>query len=304
MRGDGGRLTRGASLLLLGLCVLWGGNMVAIKVSVQGVAPLFAAGLRSLVAGACVYLWMRARGVPVLPAKGVLLHGLAVGLMFGAEFGFIYLGLKHTLASRSAVLLYTHPFFVALGAHFLLRGDRLTATKAAGLVFAFAGVANLFARDWGPLSLDALPGDLSILLGAALWGATTLYIKRFLAGRALPVQTLFYQLAFSAPVLLLWSALLEDRAWRGLSAAVAVSLFYQCFIVAFLSYIAWFELIERYSVSLVAAFTFFTPVFGVLLSAALLPGEGLRPAVVASLALVCAGMFLVNRAPRPKASGA
>ena len=33
-----------------------------------------------------------------------------------AEFGFIYLGLRYTLASRSAILLYTHPFFVALGA--------------------------------------------------------------------------------------------------------------------------------------------------------------------------------------------
>lgn len=298
-----GRLSRGAVLVLLVLCLLWGANMVAIKVSVRGVAPLFAAGLRSVVAGACVYLWMRARGVPVLPAKGLLRHGLAVGLMFGAEFGFIYLGLRHTLASRSAILLYTHPFFVALGAHALLPGDRLSGAKATGLLLAFAGVASLFAGDWGPVSLQTLPGDLSILLGAALWGATTLYIKRFLSGRALPIQTLFYQLAFSAPVLLAWSALSEDRIWRDPSVGVAASLAYQCFVVAFVSYIAWFELIERYSVSVLSAFTFFTPVFGVLLSAALLPGEGLRPAAVASLALVCAGMILVNRAPRRSAAG-
>ncbi|MBI5014831.1 MAG: DMT family transporter [Deltaproteobacteria bacterium] len=296
-----GQLSRGPILVLLVLSLLWGGNMVAIKVSVQGVAPLFAAGLRSLVAGTCVYLWMRVRGVPAFPGRAVLLHGLAVGVMFGAEFGFIYLGLKHTLASRSAILLYTHPFFVAIGAHLLLEGDRLHARKAFGLVLAFAGVATLFARSWGPMSLQTLPGDLSILLGAALWGATTLYIKRFLTGRARPVQTLFYQLAFSAPVLLAWSALMEDRVWGSVTSAVAVSLLYQCFVVAFLSYIAWFELIERYSVSLLAAFTFFTPVFGVFLSAAALPGETLQPALLASLVLVCAGMILVNRPPRQPA---
>lgn len=300
---SGGALPRGAVLVLLALCVLWGGNMVAIKVSVQDVAPLFAAGLRSVVAGACVYLWMRVRGVPVLPAKGLLGHGIAVGVMFGAEFGFIYLGLRHTLASRSAILLYTHPFFVAIGAHFLLQGDRFTVTRVVGLLLAFAGVANLFARDWGPMSLQTLPGDLLILLGAASWGATTLYVKRFLTGRALPVQTLFYQLAFSAPVLLVWSSLMEDRVWRNPSAAAVASLLYQCFVVAFVSYIAWFELIERYNVSLLAAFTFFTPVFGVVLSAVFLPGEALRPALVASLALVCAGMALVNRAPRRSAPG-
>jgi drug/metabolite transporter (DMT)-like permease len=277
--------------------------MVAIKVSVAGVAPLFSAGLRSAVAAACVWLWMWARGVPLLPAgrRELLRHGIAVGVLFGLEFGFIYLGLRYTLASRSAILLYTHPFFVALGAHFLLAGDRLHAGKAGGLLLAFAGVASLFARDWGPVTLQTLPGDLSILLGAALWGATTLYIKRYLAGRAQPLQVLFYQLAFSAPVLLAASALLEDRAWTAFSPAIGVSLFYQCFVVAFLSYIAWFELIERYSVSLLAAFTFFTPIFGVFLSIAFLPGEELRPTLALSLALVCAGMILVNR-PAPSSA--
>ncbi len=295
-----GQLPRGAVLVLLILCILWGGNMVAIKVSVTGVAPVFSAGLRSVVAGLCVWLWMRARGVPLFPPgrRAVLGHGLAVGLLFGLEFGFIYLGLRHTQASRAAILLYTHPFFVALGAHLFLSGDRVHPAKAGGLVLAFAGVASLFAHGWGPTSPETVAGDLSVLLGAALWGATTLYIKRFLVGRAVPLQVLFYQLAFSAPVLLVWSAFLEDRVWLGVTPVVAVSLAYQCFVVAFVSYIVWFEMIERYSVSLLAAFTFFTPVFGVILSIVLLPGEELRATLLVALALVCTGMVLVNRPPR------
>ncbi|NTU59460.1 MAG: DMT family transporter [Deltaproteobacteria bacterium] len=289
-----------AVLLLLFLSLLWGANMVAIKVSVQGVAPAFAAALRSVVAAACVYLWMKVRGVPVFPAPGLARHGVAVGVLFGLEFGCIYLGLRYTLASRSAILLYTHPFIVALGAHLFLHGDRLHARKATGLVLAFCGIVLLFARRWGPVSASTLPGDLLILLGAVAWGSTTLYIKRYLAGRVAPVQALFYQLFYSAPVLFAWSLLTESRLLYGdLSTRVVVSLAYQCVVVAFASYLAWFELVERYSVSLLAAFTFFTPVFGVLLSALLLPGEALGPTVLASLALVCVGMVLVNRAPAP-----
>lgn len=291
----GRHLPGAAILLLVFLSFLWGANIVAIKWSVRGVAPVFAAALRSTVASALVYLWMRLRRVPVSPSAGLLRHGAVVGVLFGLEFGCIYLGLRFTLASRSAILLYTHPFFVAAGAHLFLAGDRVRPRKAVGLALAFLGVVLLFARRWGPMTAQTLPGDLLVLAGAGAWAATTLYIKKHLAGRAAPIQTLFYQLAFSAPVLFLWSFLQEDRLWHGFSATVGLALAYQCVVVAFASYLAWFELVDRYSVSVLAAFTFFTPVFGVLLSAALLPGETLEATALASLFLVCCGMVLVNR---------
>jgi len=287
-----------AVALLLLLCGLWGANMAAIKVGSRGMAPMFLAGFRSMVASLCLLVWMRLRGIRVFPSRALFLHGLAAGLLFGVEFGCIYLGLTFTTASRGYVLLYTQPFFVALGAHFFLAGDRLDLGRSVGLVLAFAGVAVLFARGWGETSLTTLPGDLLLLLGGALWGATTLYIKRFLAGRAVPLQTLFYQLAFSAPLLFLFSLALEDRVWFGFSPAVGVALFYQCIVVAFLSYLLWFELIHRYPVSLLAAFTFFTPVFGALISGVLILGEPLTAGIVLSLSLVTAGMFLVNRPAR------
>lgn len=291
------RLPLPTVLTLLLLCVLWGANLAAIKIGARGMAPVAMAALRSVVAAACLYAWMRIRGVPIAPDRRTLGHGLVVGLVFGLEFCFIYTGLRFTLASRGYVFLYTQPFFTALGAHFLLHGDRLGPARVAGLVLAFAGVAVLFADNWGETTVRTLPGDLLLLLGAAMWAATTLYIKRFLAPRAVALQTLFYQLAFSAPLLAALSLVLEDRVWLGGSGPVYAALFYQCIVVAFLSYLVWFELIHRHPVSLLAAFTFFTPVFGALISGVLLLGEPLTGTMLASLGLVIAGMFLVNRHP-------
>jgi drug/metabolite transporter (DMT)-like permease len=296
MRGR--NLPLGAVALLLFLCCLWGGNMAAIKVGSRGLAPIFLSGFRSLVAAVCLLVWMRIRGIRVFPNRSLFYHGLATGLLFGGEFACIYLGLKFTLASRGYILLYTQPFFVALGAHFFLHDDRLDLARSAGLVLAFAGVAVLFARGWGETSLKTLPGDLLLLLGGALWGATTLYIKRFLTGRAVPLQTLYYQLAFSAPVLFGLSFLMEDRIWYGFSTAIGIAVFYQCIVVAFLSYLLWFELIHRYPVSLLAAFTFFTPISGAVISGVLILGEPISHGIVLSLALVTLGMFLVNRPAR------
>jgi len=287
--------------ILLVLAVIWGANMAIIKIGARELPPLLMAALRSAVASACLYVWIKAKRISLFPSVNVLVHGIVVGLLFGTEFAFIYVGLQHTLASRTYVLLYTTPFFVAVGAHFLLEGDRLNPWKTAGLVFAFAGVVTLFMKDMGSLSLDTLPGDLMIVIGGILWASTTIYLKKYLAHQTVPLQTLFYQVFFSAPLLFLMSVALEDPILSGFSFVTGLSVFYQCIIVAFISYLLWFELIHRYPVSLLHAFSFFTPVFGVFLSGILILGELVSPNLFLALALVSLGMILVNKRPRAKA---
>lgn len=287
-----------ATLLILAL--IWAANMAIIKLGARELAPLFMAGLRSLVASACLYVWMKAKGIPIFPSRIVVLHGIVVGMFFGSEFGFIYVGLQHTLASRTYVLVYTAPFFAALGAHVFLEGDRLNAWKATGLVLAFAGVVSLFIRDLASFSISALPGDLMALAAGALWAATTVYLKKYLAHRTVPLQTLFYQVFFSAPLLLLISLALEDPILSGFSFVTGFSVFYQCIVVAFISYLVWFELIHRHPVSLLHAFSFFTPVFGVFLSGILILGELMTLNLVLALTLVSLGMILVNKRPRAR----
>lgn len=287
--------------ILLLLALTWGSNWAVVKITFRELEPLFMAGLRSLVASLCLYIWMRAKGIPVFPSKSILLHGIVVGLLFGLEFGLLYVGLEYTLASRMYVLLYTAPFFVAIGAHFFLKGDRLNPWKAAGLVLAFIGVVALFSRELGSLTFSALPGDILALSAGLVWAATTLYVKKYLAHQAVALQTLFYQVFFSAPPLFLMSLLLEDPTFSKLSLFGGLSMFYQCIIVAFLSYLLWFELIHRYPVSLLHGFSFFTPVFGVFLSGALILGEVIGPNLIVALILVSVGMVLVNHQPKAKA---
>ena len=278
--------------------------MAIIKVGARELAPLFMAGLRSVVASVCLYIWLKAKGIRVFPSTSVLVHGIVIGLLFGSEFAFIYVGLQYTLASRTYVLVYTAPFFVALGAHFFLKGDRLNAWKALGLILAFVGVLSLFMKDLGSFSTSTLPGDLMALTAGALWGATTVYLKKYLSYRTLPLQTLFYQVFFSAAPLFLMSFILEDPVVSGFSFVTGFSVFYQCIIVAFISYLVWFELIHRYPVSLLHAFSFFTPVFGVFLSGALILGELMSLRLIVALSLVSLGLVLVNRQVESKVSKA
>ncbi|MCX8117659.1 MAG: DMT family transporter, partial [Desulfobacterota bacterium] len=177
--------------------------------------------------------------------------------------------------------------------HFFLKGDRLTLLKALGLVIAFSGLVVVFYGKPKAANPHMLLGDLLEIAAGILWGATTLYIKRFMAGKVEPIHTFLYQLFFSIPILFGLSLLLEPNPIGRISPAVLGSLFYQSVIVAFLSYFVWFKLIHEYSVSRLSAFTFFTPVFGVL-SGVLFMGEEFTVSLMVGLPLVSVGIFLVN----------
>ena len=283
--------------VLIIIAMIWGSNMAMIKLASQDLAPLFMAGIRSLVASICLFIWMRIKRLELFPSRVIFIHGIVAGLLFGSEFGLIFVGLNYTLASRGYVLLYIAPFIAAIGAHIFLIDDRLNPWKVVGLILAFGGVVALFLKKLGAFSLEALPGDILFLIAGAAWGATTVYIKKYLAYRAEPLQILFYQLFFSAPFLLIVSIVFEYPIISGFSPLTGFSMFYQCIIVAFLSYLVWFALVARYPISLLHAFSFFTPVFGVIFSGILILGEVISSNLVMALVLVSLGMVLVNYRP-------
>jgi len=279
--------------IVVALCFLWGMGQVSIKVANRGVSPIFQAAVRSTMAALLVAVWARMRALPLVHRDRTLLHGLAIGLLFGSEFVCIYLGLSYTTASHAVIFVYTAPFFVALGAHWLLRNEPLTGRKFAGLVLAFAGVIlTLWDTLARPTRLQIM-GDLMSLAGGMLWAATSLYLKRVVRTSMTPSQMLFYQLGVSAVQLSLMSLLLESPRILGLSPLVIASLAYQGIIVAFASYLVWFWLIQVYPVSNLSGFTFFTPIFGMLLGGLLLH-EPLTAKLLAGGGLVAGGMILVN----------
>ncbi|NIS71513.1 MAG: EamA family transporter [Proteobacteria bacterium] len=68
------------------------------------------------------------------------------------------------------------------------------------------------------------------------------------------------------PILALSSLRFERGYSLGLNVPVLMAFAYQCSVVAFFSYLLWFWMIYRFSVSRFTAFTFLAPYFGVIFS--------------------------------------
>ena len=290
------RLDLVAMLLMLALCALWGMNQVSVKVVNGGISPVLQAGLRSAGATLLLWAWSRRRGVALFQRDGTFWIGALTAVLFAGEFTLLYYSLEYTNASRVVIFIYFSPFVVALGGHLAIPGERLRAIHVLGLAAAFAGIAVAFAEALRLPTNRELIGDAMALAAAVFWGATTVVVKASRLARVTPHKVLFYQLAGSAVLLLLLSPMLGERGIFAPTPLVLGAFLYQTVIVAGISYLVWFWLIGRYPAFKLSAFSFLTPLFGVL-AGGLMLGEPITPALTTALALVGVGIYLVNRSP-------
>ncbi len=289
-----------AAALMVLLTLSWGLNYVAAKISYTGYDPVFLSVMRSLIGGLCVVAWCWWRGIALFRYDGTLAAGAAVGILFGVEFLFLYIGLEHTTVARNTLLVNSMPFWMLLGGHFLL-GEHMTARKLFGLLLAFAGLVLVFADKLGAYKENMLIGDL-LSLGAGLaWAATNIVIKRSKLTTVAAEKLLLYQLAGAAVVGLVVMPF-SGPPVRDFALVSTLALLFQAIYVVAFTYVLWFWMLGRYPASGLSSFAFLTPVFGVLCGGLLL-GEPLSLTVFVALALIAAGLVIVNRPGRRQIVG-
>ena len=278
---------------MLMLCLTWAFNQIAVKLVLPDIPPMLQATFRSIGALPVLFIIGSLRGVKFFERDGTWPAGLIAGPMFGLEFVLIYQGLSFTPASRAVVFLYTAPFFVALGSYQAL-GERLGGSQWMGLAVSFAGVALAIGVPQPNVDAKVLLGDLMIVGGAALWATTTLVAKGTRLRFAAPEKALGYQVAISIPFLGTAAWLFGESITHTPAPLSLALMAFQAIWVVGTTFTLWFALVKTYSASKLSAFTFITPLFGVVASYFIMH-DALTAVFGAAALLVIAGLYLVNR---------
>ncbi len=278
------------AVALTGFALLLGLNQVVIKVTGGGFGPVFQAGLRSAGAVIVLYIWMKARGIPLhLPAH-TRVWGVLAGVFFTVEFICLFVALDRITVARSSIIFYSMPVWLALASHFLLPNERLTAIRMLGMALAMGGVVLALANR--AAGADLL-GDLLALGAALLWAGIALLIRATPLAEVRPEMQLFVQVVVSAVLLLALAPMMGDLI-REPTALHIAGLLFQIVCIASLGFLFWFWLMTIYKAGTVASFSFLSPVFAVLLGWLLLR-EQIDAQVWVALGLVAAGLILINR---------
>ena len=287
------RMDAFGAVSLTGFALFLAFNQIIIKFVNQGIQPVFFAGVRSAIAVLCLVLWMQFKGRPVQLQRRYAVPGILAGTAFAAEFLCLFTALDLTTVTRTSIILYSMPVWLAVGAHFVLPGDHMTARKAVGLALAFAGVSWAILDRASGQGQASLLGDLCALLAAWSWAAITLIARATRLREMRPEMQLFWQVLVSAPILML-AALLFGPLLRDLAVIHLVGLAFQGIVVVAAGFMFWFWLLSLYPAGSVASFSFLTPIFGVTLGWLIL-GEHVGLPLIGAALLVAAGIILINR---------
>lgn len=247
-------------LVLINL--VWGFNIVAIKLSVERFPPVFLSFMRFLIVGLLVWPWLRLRRGEMrwLFTAAICSGGLQFALMFTG------VALSGNMSSVAIAGQLGVPFATLLSVALL--NERIRWRRWLGIGLSFVGVVVL---GFNPQVFASWQGLLLIVVAAFIGAVGLIAIKRVHELEPLELQA--WMAWASLPVLLPLSLLLEDGQFESIRHAGAtgwMALFYSALLASLFAHTAYFALIRRYPVTSVAPVTVLAPLFSVLFSVWLL----------------------------------
>lgn len=281
-----------ASLYTAFLCILFGGNAVAIKITLSGIGTFTNAGIRFALASTALFIWAKITRQPLYCNKKQALKLFILSLIFTIQLSCFYYGLNKTTASHGTLITNILPFIVLILAHFFIPEDRISIKKITGIFFGFMGVLVLFF-DNQEVAQDMLTGDLIVACAVFFWGCSAIYTKRIIAKISVLHITL-YPMMFGAPLFLAAGFFWDGQMVKSLNEGIINALVYQSFITASYGFIAWNRLLYKFGATAVHSFVFIMPVSGVFFSVLLL-GEPLTFNIIISIVMIVIGMVVINR---------
>lgn len=161
-----------APLLLGATCI----GIAPLLVRISEVGPSATGGYRLLLALPFMALWAARDQTPQPPLdRRFLILALGSGLAFAGDLAFWHWSMHYTTIANSVLFTNFAPFFVTLGAWWLLR-EKISGFLLAGLFIALGGGA-LLVSDSLHLSTNHLTGDLLALITALFYAAYLLCVK-------------------------------------------------------------------------------------------------------------------------------
>jgi drug/metabolite transporter (DMT)-like permease len=279
----------------LTVCVVWGTTYLGIRICLETMPPLLMGGLRWLIAGSLLAVYVRARGER-LPAPGrwggIALLGF---LMLGLGNGGVVVAEQWVPSGLAAVIVASNPFWMSAVEAVLPDGERLRANVLAGLVIGFGGIVVLV---WPDLTFNAagqrgfLAGVVALQIASIGWSLGSAYSRRH-ARKDNVLGTTACQMLAGGIIMTAAGTLSGEWPLLYFRRDTALALAYLSTVGAIGGFVAYTYALRHLPVSFVSLYAYINPVIAVTLGVLFLH-ESFDSRMAVAAALVFAGVAVVR----------
>jgi drug/metabolite transporter (DMT)-like permease len=290
-------------LALATIYVVWGSTYLAIRVMVEDIPPLLAAGVRFVIAGALMYVWIAWRR----PASSRAMTGrqflgaavVGVLLMFGGN-GLVTVAEQEVPSGLAALLIASVPLWVIVLRASYAR-ERVPASTLISVAVGFVGVALLVLPGDRPEGAP-LGWSLLVVAAAVLWASGSFAANRVERPRDVLSATAWQMLIGGGAMVVVGVAIgeLGELHFDEISADSWAAFAFLVFIGSIAAFTAYNWLLRNVALSTVATYAFVNPVIAVFLGWAIL-SEEITAFVVAGTTVIVASVAFVVLSPAERA---
>ena len=279
-------------LAFFAIYILWGTTFLAIRIAVEELPPLFAAGARFFIAGVVLYAFMRIKGDTAPTAKQWQSLTIMALLMFVAEYGPLFWAEKYVPSGVVSVLAATLPIVTLIIEMVILRQQRMRPMLAVATILGFVGVAVLLIPG-GKQHLPLVP-CLAILAGATTWSLGSVLTRSMSLPRSRPLTAGAAMMLGGALLLALSAGFGEMHPFPHITLRAAGALLYLIVFGSLLAFTAFVWLLAHMPATRVASHAYVNPIVAVALGY-FMAGELITARILAGTALVLMSVFLILR---------
>lgn len=281
---------------------VWGSTFLAIRVGVREVPPFLLAGMRFLIAGVVLFLWMRFKGTPAPSFREWSSASLLAILIFVFDYGLLFWAEKRVPSGIAAVMMALIPVFMTLSEILILRTQRLTARLAFALLVGIAGVAVLVSRS---LSFGEAPietsGAIALLVASVSWSVASALTRKLPLPAAKTMSSGVQMLAGGVFLTVTAAVLGEFRGFhiQSVSRGAWLSLAYLIVAGSIIGFTAYVWLIHHESPTKVGTYAYVNPVVAVLIGY-FLGGEAIGPRTILGTVFVLVSVIVITTTKKPR----
>ena len=273
----------------------WGTTFLGIRIAIETIPPFFVAGIRNLLSGTLILLYIFYTGKIEMMTKTQLFRALILAIMMIVLANGLTTFAEKYISSGLASLISTlSPFFVLL-LNLSLGNEKLSLKTTLGILLGMCGIFLIYQNSLADLlNPEYRLGIFAILTAVLMWAIGTIITKKGLRNPANMLLSVSVQMIMAGFILLAIQYIISPTInFETFSIRSSLAILYLAIFGSVVGYVAYSYLISQLPSTKVSVLSYVNVVVALFLGWLILD-EIVSDKMIYATFIIIFGVVIVN----------